>query len=118
MSKPTIDEKVLKQFIGTQNYFNVMGVNVTDGVKYIMDNGASWLVTDIIAWQIKPRIKILPYQTWKLKVNLEDHTAELTMQEDTGKPILVRQHYEYTDFPLKEITLWIENRVLILPSEH
>lgn len=42
----------------------------------------------------------------------------LTMREDTGKSPIVRQRIEFTDFPLKLITLYVENGVLLLPSEH
>ncbi|GAG90306.1 unnamed protein product, partial [marine sediment metagenome] len=41
--------KDLGQFTGTTQYYRVFGVNVTDGVKYVMDNGYAWLVTDAIA---------------------------------------------------------------------
>jgi len=41
MEKPDLELKALNEFIGTQNYYRYMGVLLTDGVKYIMENGYS-----------------------------------------------------------------------------
>jgi len=40
------------------------------------------------------------------------------MKEDTDSPILAKQEIEYTDFPLDEIKMYCENRVIFLPSEY
>ena len=47
--KEDLELKDLGQYYGTTQYYNIMGVNITDGVEYIMKNGYSWFVTDTIA---------------------------------------------------------------------
>jgi hypothetical protein len=85
--------------------------------------GAVWLIDAIASHQPKVlRNKMLQeFQLWTLKV--KDKTAVLTCQEDTGTKNIVKQEIEYTDFPLEEITLYVEPMgngqfCLLLPSEH
>jgi hypothetical protein len=44
------------------------------------------------------------------------------MKEDSDRPILIEQKFDYTDFPLAEMKMYLiddgENKVLILPSEY
>jgi len=52
--KPTIktafgELEALNSFIGSQCYYNVLGARITEGVKYVMENGYSWFVTDALA---------------------------------------------------------------------
>jgi len=55
-------------------------------------------------------------QFWKLTVN-EDRSALLICERDRGD-LVVSQEISFTDFPLKQITLYFERGVLLLPSEH
>jgi hypothetical protein len=49
MGKRPITESDLAQFIGTENYYRYLGINLTDGVKFLADEaGAYWLV-DIVS---------------------------------------------------------------------
>lgn len=113
-----IDANVLSQFTGTEKYHRgYCGVLYTDGIKYLMDNGLGWLITDISSYQIKEDIKKIPFQIWTLKVN-DDKTAVLTMKEDANEPILITQEYKYIDYSLKEVALWLIDGILILPSEY
>ena len=56
-----------------------------------------------------------------MKMTVSDHSAMVVI-EDGNEKFIARQHIEYTDFPLNEITLygyWSEdNWVVILPSEY
>jgi hypothetical protein len=53
---------------------------------------------------------------WKLTVN-PDRTAVAIADDGNGNEIL-RQYIEVTDFPLDEITLFLTDRTLLLPSEY
>jgi len=104
----------LNQCIGTTQYFIhwTRILKYTDGIKFLADNaGAYWLIDAIASYQRKE-----PFQLWELKV--KDSKAVLTMKEDTNEPILVEQEISYTDFPLKEITLYLIDGVLLLTSEY
>jgi hypothetical protein len=104
----------LSQCIGTTQYFLhwTKTLKFTDGVKFLADNaGAYWLIDAIASYGRKE-----PFQLWELKVN--DSKAVLTMKEDTGEPVLVKQEITYTDFPLDEITLYLIDGILLLTSEY
>lgn len=108
----------LNQFTGTEHYYNYLGIKLTDGVKYLAEaGGAFWLINIVASYQTG-KIKKIPFQVWTLKVDLEKKTGVVTMKEDTGMPDLVTQNLEYTDFPLNEVSLWLIDGVLILPSEY
>jgi len=108
--------KALGQFIGSQQYFKVLGANVTDGVKYIMDNGYSWFVTDALAViMFKPELRREPFLTVELK-RAEDSEADLIIT-DGNDHTLYTQHYDFTDAK-RNLKLYCENGVLLLNTEH
>lgn len=110
-----LDLKKLGNFIGTTCYHQGWaGVKWTDGAAYLAEHGAAWLLTDISSYY--PEHKEVPFQLWELKV--KDKKAVLTMREDTGAPVLVKQKYGYTDFPEPGIKLYLIDGVLLLPSEY
>jgi len=116
METPDLELKALNGFIGTQNYWRHMGVNLTDGVKYIMDNGYAWFVTDtIIAIAKTHNLLIQPFLTINLKLT-GNNTADLII-EDGDYNELYRQHYEFTDAK-RELKLFFTDNVLMLNSEY
>ena len=120
MEEPDLELKHLDCYIGTQQYYNVFSVSVTDGVKYLMDNGYNWFVTDAIA-VIKfrhrfPKLRNQPFLSVKLKLNREKAEADLII-EDGNYNELHKQHYNFTDAK-KELTLFYTDGVLMLNSEY
>jgi hypothetical protein len=108
-------EEGLTGFYGTEAYhkLTLTPLNCTDGVKYLAENGnCFWLIEAIASYRRKE-----PFQVWKLKVG-DRQSAVLTMREDTDSPVLVEQKFDWTDFPLPEIKLWLIDGVLLLPSEY
>jgi hypothetical protein len=118
MEQPDLELKQLGQFYGTEQYYNVLGVSVTDGVKYIMNNGYSWFITDAIAilkFRHKfPKLRNQPFLAVKLKLPARNE-ADLII-EDGNYNRLYRQHYDFTDAK-KELTLFYTDNVLMLNSE-
>ena len=110
-----ITESDLCQFIGTVDYHrHWLGSVYTDGVQYLAEKaGAHWLIDAIFSYRRRES-----FQIWTLKKNDDDNGAVLTMQEDTGEPIKVRQKIPYTDFPLDQISLYLIDNVLLLTSEY
>jgi hypothetical protein len=107
----------LGQFCGTLDYYSVLGARVTDGVMYIMENGYSWFVTDALAViMCDPKLNAEPFLAVKLKVNLENSKADVTITDGNDREFY-QQHYEYTDAK-RDLTLFFENGVLLLASEH
>jgi len=107
--------KDLGSYTGTENYYKMMGALVTDGVKYIMDNGYSWFVTDALA-VIKTKFKNEEFLTIKLQVNKEKQTATMLIT-DGNNNVLYKQDYKYTDAKVN-LTLFFTDNVLLLSSEY
>jgi len=119
MTKEDLKKEDLQGFIGTDDYYKHWTGKLvyTDGVKYVAEKGgAHWLIDAIASYQFK--LSGIPFQIWILRVDLENNTAVLTMQEDSGEPELVRQEIKFTDFPLDEIKFYLVDGVLMLPSEY
>jgi hypothetical protein len=111
----------LEQFTGTEQYYKHVGILYTDGVKHLAEEaGAYWLIDAIASWQISPKVKrdsmLQQIQFWKLRVK-PDNSAVLTCERDEDD-IVLTQEIPYTDFPLESVTLYLTNRVLMLPSEY
>ena len=129
MESVTTIQNNLSQAIGTSKYIkHNLNPNLvfTDGVDQLRrDADAFWLV-DAIASHRRKEL----FQVWELKVNKDDHSAVLTMKEDSNTPELVKQEIPYTDFPLESIKFyvqeggygtednWTECLVLMLTSEY
>ena len=114
-----LTEADLAQFTGTTCYyrFPLTGLRYTDGVHHVVDKGgAVWLLTDIAAMQLEPRIRAEPFQHWKLSVS-DDRTARLVCHNGDGEEVLSRS-LDYTDFPLPEIAFFLTDNVLMLPGEY
>ena len=120
----TFTESDLSNFYGTEHWYrHWTGLLVyTDGIHYLVEHGAAWLVDAVASYQTEPKLNkgmLADFQIWELKV--KDSKAVLTCRADSGKKPVVTQEIEYTDFPLSEIKLYVENggdaKVLMLPSE-
>ena len=111
----------LAHFFGSEQlFFNPIfrGINYTDGVKFIGDNGASWLVTDVMA--VLPKLlQKEEFLSIKCKVNAEKRSAKVTIDDGNDK-VLYTQDYPITDLPC-DIHMYCEQSypkpVLMLTSE-
>jgi len=104
----------LEQFIGTEYYHkHWFGGMYTDGVQHLAEKaGCYWLIDAIFSYT-----RAEPFQIWELDVK-SDKTALLTMKEDDGQDARVRQEIKFTDFPEGKMKLYVENGILMLPSEY
>jgi hypothetical protein len=120
MTAKTLTKADLVQFTGTEHYFRHpinRKVLYTDGAQHVAEaGGAYWLLDEIAIIQpYDKRVAAEEFQVWKLAVR-PDHTATLTCEDGNSNTVFTKE-IEFTDFPLHEITLWFENRVIYLPSE-
>lgn len=104
----------LYQFTGTESYHPVMGVNATDGVAYIMDNGYSWFVTDALAI-VKTKLHAEEFLSIRL-FQLKNDKAEMVITEGNEKE-LYKHTYEWTDAK-RELHLFYTGNVLMLDNEY
>jgi len=113
-------EAQLPYFTGTDNWYkHQSGLLYTDGVKFIADHaGAYWLIDLIASYQKRCRKDrmLRQFQIWILGVERDYHRGCVSCLRDTDN-LAFQQTIPFTDFPLPEITFYLENEVLCLPSE-
>jgi Family of unknown function (DUF6876) len=109
----------LTKFTGTLNYYRhwTRAFHYTDGVAFLAKTaGAYWLLDYIAAMQKRVRRDpaLREFQVWRLCVNgTRGVIACLRDRDDEA----FRDELPFTDFPLPEITLYLSDGVLYLPSE-
>lgn len=120
MSSPTLRASDLAHFTGSECWYRhplYPSITYTDGAQYMAEaGGAYWLLDAIVSHQHDPRVRNEPFQVWTLRV-APDRSALLTC-EDRDHGLVASQSIAFTDFPLPEITLWLQNDVIFLPSEY
>ena len=113
-------ENELKHFSGSETFYRhtlMRKFVYTEGVQYLAEKGgAYWLIDYILSYQLEPPIKDTPFQVWKIKV-ADDLTGTITV-EDGNKHLIKCFNLSFTDFPIKEYTLWFTDNTLLLPSEY
>lgn len=123
----TLTKADLRQFTGSENWYR-HGLNrnilYTDGVRFVAERaGAFWLLDTIVLAQIvESKIRREGFQVWTLTVRQGEASktsgaAILTCGDGRGNDVY-RQTIDFTDFPLPDITLWLTDRTLLLPSEY
>jgi len=117
----TLTESDLQQFTGSEHWYRhglVPSVLFTDGAKHVADAaGAYWLLDEIaLAQRIVKAVAAEEFQVWKLAVEA-DSSALLSCEDGNGNEVF-RKDIEFTDFPLKGVTLWCTGNTILLPSEY
>ena len=114
----------LSQFSGTEHYYRIMPtVLMTDGAKFVADNGeAYWLITAIASYL--PQFKNTePFIVANLQVSNTGNSRTAVLKLDDGNDnVLAEQFIEYTDFELDEIKFYAcdagDMWVIMLPREY
>ena len=123
----------LQHFCGSEQYYkHWLGLCYTDGIKYLAENAQCfWLIDAIASHQptAKKNPRLKEFQLWFLHVGTghefikpkAGNAAVLTCWEDTpkaeSKPVIIQQ-IPFTDFPLPEIKLYLQEKILLLPDEN
>lgn len=114
----------IAHFYGSENLYsqNCYGkvFHITEGCHYLRENAdCYWLFDAILSYQPYKDVSSMDLQVWKLKrVGLPEESDEfiLTLEDGDGNQIR-KQEIPYSDFPLDEIKIWVENKVIMFPSE-
>ena len=111
---------IIKYANGTEAYHKFSSIKhypvATDGVIAVAEAaGCYWLLDIIGSYQTDKRLDP-NFQVWKLVVNHADSTAVVSGCNDTK--LIITQEIPRTDFPLDELTLFLMNGIILLPSEH
>jgi len=123
----------LQHFCGSEQYYkHWLGLCYTDGIKYLAENAQCfWLIDAIASHQptAKKNPRLKEFQLWFLHVGTghefikpkAGNAAVLTCWEDTPtpetKPVIIQQ-IPFTDFPLPEIKLYLQEKILLLPDKN
>lgn len=119
---PAAIEAALCRFTGTENYYRHIGkLLLTDGAKFLADNAGCYWLYDIV-WSVLPKLPEDSFAVVTLTVDLDARRGVVVIGDGNDRK-LYRQRIPFTDFPLAEITLYLEDaeegfKVLLLPSEH
>ena len=110
----------LKSFTGSETFYRhglYRKFVYTEGARYLAEHaGAYWLLDYIFSKQGITAIGKEGFQAWIVKV--QDNGSAVIVLEDGNKNEIVRFRIPFTDFPLKEFTLWFIGGTLLLPSEY
>jgi hypothetical protein len=118
MPLANINPSNLAQFYGSErNYYNPLfrKVKYTEGVKFLSDNGAAWLVIDISSVVLHER-KVAKEEFVNVTLTVKDGKGEVVYDDGNGK-VLYKQEYVCCDFPMSKINLYYEYGMIMLPSE-
>lgn len=109
-----LELKKLDMFYGTENYYKFfLNTLITDGVKYVCDNGYSWLVSDAVS-VIKTKKLNEDFLVIRLKLDGQGG-AEMIIDDGNGN-VLYRQRYSYTNAK-RELKLFYSSNVVMLSNE-
>ena len=110
-------ETELAQFHGTTRYYrNFTGLLYTDGVNHLAERAECYWLIDLVG-SYQPKLRNVPFQLWRIKVR-EDKSSLVTMVEDTGQPVKIKQEIPFTDFPLRDFKFFCIDNVMLLKSEY
>jgi len=100
----------------TDGYYRFnYGLIATSGVKALADTFKAYWLLDVIA-SYQPQLDGEGFQLWHLR-RFTDCSAIVECEDGNGRK-LVEQEIPYTDFEAEEATIWVEEGVALLPSEH
>lgn len=111
----------LAQFTGTEAYhllspFHRNKLVATDGVKFLADvTGCYWLM-DIIVFEFVPELRGEEFVLFTLTV--DDKSRAVLVADDGNGNVLKKRKIDYTDFPLREVKLYLCDGVIMLVSEY
>jgi hypothetical protein len=115
-------ERGLNMFSGTEHWYQhfVPKVLFTDGIKFLADEAkAYWFIDLIASWQTDKKVAKESFQVWIIRV--DGHKAVVTCEDGNGN-VVASQDIPYTDFPLKELKVYLEDdgehKVILLTGEH
>ena len=119
MKNPNISaNEFYNDFIGTETYYKyLLGLLLTDGVNTVAEKeNCFWFLDCIASYQLEKICGKEEFLIWQIQQK-KNNTYKLTATNGNNK-VLITQDIEYSDFFFNELTIWKENNVLLLPSEH
>jgi len=120
MNTPINVNDQLSNFTGTECYYKHPTVYFpyTEGIQYLAQTFCCyWLIRDIAFHVHQGRITD-GFQVWKLKRCAPGETKFLLTCEDGNYNQLYQSEIPFSDFEGDQVTIWLIDWILILPSEY
>ena len=93
-------------------------IQISDACKFLLDNCDSSFLFDLILKNQELRIlRDEPFQIWRLLQLSKDMSWILSCSSSSVKKPLFIHSIPFTSFPLQEITIWVIQKVALLPQE-
>ena len=112
----------MKQFTGSIGLYEYKFPSdhkllLTDGTDFVLQKfNVAWLFDTILFYQLSGEFGELPFQKWDLIKEPDDKwRLECT---DGNNVLLSGRSLFKINFPVDELTLYLENGVVFLPAEH
>ncbi|AFY61859.1 DUF6876 family protein [Synechococcus sp. PCC 6312] len=93
------------------------GLSLTEGTQFLIQHGYHWLIDIIASWQ--PILKLKnkdEFQVWTLEINLDTKAGKLMATD--GESTIAQQDIQHWNTSIKSITVIINNKDVLLPSEY
>jgi hypothetical protein len=116
-------KRALRQFRRTKTYQKYLypgksPLLISDACKFLLDNCDSSFLFDLILKNQELRIlRDEPFQIWRLLQLSKDMSWILSCSSSSVKKPLFIHSIPFTSFPLQEITIWVIQKVALLPQE-
>jgi hypothetical protein len=103
-------------FYGTNEYHRhpIGGVLYTDSVEFFCEKHEAWWALDVVG-SYYDRMKSFDFLV--LTFDVEGNGASFNVRQDDDLPPIINQEIEYTDLTVS-IKLFLENGILLFPSDH
>jgi len=111
-------QEIINHSTGSSQYFKYgYGLLLTEGVKEVCEQGCHWIVDIIASTKTIPLVRKELFQHWVLQVDLEKASGVITCDDGNGNK-LYGQDIPFTDFPLKKISFYFVDNVVMLVGEY
>lgn len=112
----------LALYTGTENWYKVYSSYVcTDGVKALAELGECfWLINDIAIIADFARRKYTEIDLDMMVFTLQrvEKTDRFVLKISDGNKVFETKDIPFSDFKYDEAVVWVEQNVMLLPSEH
>jgi hypothetical protein len=103
------------QFFGTETWWkNPYGFLYTDSIKDFCEKHKAYWILDVVGSYMS---RFKDFNFLVICFDVQDSQCTFYAKEDSGLPNIVEQFIEYTGL-IKSIKLYLEEGVLMFPSDH
>ena len=106
----------LREFTGTESHHPFGdGLLFTDGILTLCQKWECFWLIDAIASHQNGRLELEPFQVWTLQRTTGNEFQLIC--DDGRRNVLRKQIIKFSDFKDDKVILYLENKVIYLPSE-